>query len=187
MKSNEIEKLVEKAKGRDPDAFTQLMQHYMKDMYRVALAVLMNDEDAADAISETILTCFEKIGTLKKNYYFKTWLTRILLNKCYDIRKDRKHYVSMDAEKAELVGRIDADDTRVDVSMAGMVSEDDCNSELKEALFALDEKYRVLITMYYLEGYSIAEISGLLKIPKSTVQTRLWRGRKKLGEYLRGK
>ena len=179
MKNNEIEGLVEKAKGRDPDAFTHLMKYYMKDMYRVALAVLMNDEDAADAISETILACYEKIDTLKKNSYFKTWVTRILLNKCYDIRKDRKHYVSMDEETAEFV--------LFAGSKGQVVFEDDYNSELKEALYILDEKYRLLITMYYIEGYSIAEISRLLKIPQSTVQTRLWRGRKKLGEYLKKK
>lgn len=44
--------LIDQAKGRDPDAFAELMQLYMQDMYRVALAILMNDEDAADAIQD---------------------------------------------------------------------------------------------------------------------------------------
>ena len=52
MQSREIENLVKDAKRKNPDAFTELMQLYMKDMYRVALAILMNDEDAADAIQE---------------------------------------------------------------------------------------------------------------------------------------
>lgn len=46
----EIQNLVRKAKRHDPDAFTKLMQYYAKDMYRTAIAILMNDEDAADAI-----------------------------------------------------------------------------------------------------------------------------------------
>ena len=57
----------------------------MKDMYRIAIAILMNDEDAADDLQDTILTCFEKLYTLKKAEYFKTWMTRILINHCYDI------------------------------------------------------------------------------------------------------
>lgn len=60
MQSKETRNLVEKARKKEPDAFTELMQLYMKDMYRVALAILMNDEDAADAIQDTILVCWEK-------------------------------------------------------------------------------------------------------------------------------
>ena len=55
MKKTEMMNLIRKAKDRDPDAFTTLMQQYTKDMYRVAIAILMNDEDAADAIQEKIL------------------------------------------------------------------------------------------------------------------------------------
>lgn len=63
------------------------MQLYMKDMYRTAIAILMNDADAADAIQDTILSCWEKLDTLREPRYFKTWLTRILIHKCYDIKK----------------------------------------------------------------------------------------------------
>ena len=56
----EIEQLVRRAKKRDPDAFTELMQLHEKDMYRTASAILAQDADIADAIQETILTCWEK-------------------------------------------------------------------------------------------------------------------------------
>lgn len=66
----------------------------------------------------------------------------------------------------------------------GGAAEEDCyNLELKEALFALSEKYRIVMTLFYGEGYHIEEIAAMLKIPKSTVQTRLHRARKKLEEY----
>lgn len=88
MQENHIDFLVTKyLKEKDPDAFTKLMQFYMKDLYRVALAILMNDEDASDAIQDTILACWEKIHTLRQTSYFRTWMTRILIRKCYDIRK----------------------------------------------------------------------------------------------------
>lgn len=74
--------LLKKAKRRDAQAFVALMQENTKDMYKVAIAILSNDEDAADAIQDTILACWEKLTTLKQDEFFKSWLTRILINKC---------------------------------------------------------------------------------------------------------
>lgn len=71
MKDNAVENLVKKAEQKNPDAFTELMRLYAKDMYKVALAILMNDEDAADAIQDTILVCWEKINTLKYAQFLK--------------------------------------------------------------------------------------------------------------------
>ena len=103
MQKNEMMNLIRKAKDRDPDAFTTLMQQQTKDMYRVAIAILMNDEDAADAIQETILDCWERIGTLRENRYFKTWLTRILINNCYDIRRKRENLAPMEGYEPSAV------------------------------------------------------------------------------------
>ena len=89
MSTTENFRLIQKAKERDPDAFTELMNLYMKDMYRTAIAILMNDADAADAVQETILTCWERLSSLRDNKFFKTWMTRILINKCHDIRNQR--------------------------------------------------------------------------------------------------
>lgn len=57
MLEKEIQTYIQRAKEHDPDAFTDLMQFYMKDMYRTAIAILMNDADSADAIQDTILAC----------------------------------------------------------------------------------------------------------------------------------
>lgn len=164
MQKNEIADIVKKAKCRDPEAFTKLMQLHMKNMYRVALAILLNDEDAADAIQETILACWEKIETLKEERYFKTWMTRILINNCYDIRKKVIHTVDLKEWEEP-------------------AAEDHYNLEWKEALASLDKKYGIVLTLFYSEGYHISEISRMLKIPPSTVRTRLQRGRERLARY----
>lgn len=62
-------------------------------MYKVAKAILKNDDDVADAMQETILTCWEKIDSLKKEDYFKTWMIRILINQCNSIYRKRKKLV----------------------------------------------------------------------------------------------
>ena len=75
-----MENLVKKAKAGDSGAFAQLIRMNTQSMYKVAWAYLKNDEDVADAIQETILKCYEKLSTLKKDSYFKTWMIRILIN-----------------------------------------------------------------------------------------------------------
>lgn len=85
----ELRRLILKAKEYDPDAFVTLMQYFSKDMYRTAMAILGNTEDAADVIQDTILTCWQKLETLREERYFKTWMTKILMNKCYDLKKQQ--------------------------------------------------------------------------------------------------
>ena len=92
----EITRLVKRAKRKDADAFTELMESQMQNMYKVARSILSRDEDVADAISDTILVCWEKIDTLKKNRFFRTWMTRILINKCNDILRAGQRTVFKD-------------------------------------------------------------------------------------------
>ena len=86
-----MDNLIRRAKQGNPDAFVALMQSQMQNMYKAAKAVLRNDEDVADAISDTILVCWEKLRQLKEEAYFRTWMTRILINKCHDILRKQKH------------------------------------------------------------------------------------------------
>ena len=85
---NEI--LIRKAKKGDKDAFCRLIDENVQSMYKVAAAYLKNDEDVADAIQDTILSCYENLKSLKQNRYFKTWMIRILINKCKDMIQKKK-------------------------------------------------------------------------------------------------
>lgn len=162
----ELRRLILKAKEYDPDAFVTLMQYFSKDMYRTAMAILGNTEDAADVIQDTILTCWQKLETLREERYFKTWMTKILMNKCYDLKKQQISQIPL--EECE------------NLSSSSCDKSDDFN----ELLAQLDEKYRLPLVLFYGEGYKTAEIARILDIPKSTVQTRLARGREKLAMYL---
>lgn len=159
-----IEDLVRLAQNRDADAFTQVMQSQMQNLYKAARAMLENDEDAADAISDTILTCWEKLDQLKKPEYFRTWMTRILINKCNDILRKRN--------KVRLLG----DESR---EIPFSPQEYD-NVEWLETLKGLDEKYRMILILYYVNGLETSDISAALHIPVSTVRTRLSRARDQL-------
>ena len=80
-----VKYLVKKAQRNDKEAFVELMELNKQSMYKIAKSYLRSDEDVADAMSDTILACYEKISDLREPKYFKTWMTRILINKCKDI------------------------------------------------------------------------------------------------------
>lgn len=81
--------LVKRAKSGNEEAFIRLMELQSDCMYKMAKTILKNEEDVADAMAETVLTCWEKSSTLRKNRYVKTWMIRILLNKCYDLLRKK--------------------------------------------------------------------------------------------------
>ena len=167
-------KLVLQAKKHDKEAFVKLVGNYQVSMYKTAIAILQNDEDAADAIQETILKCYEKLSTLKKDSYFKTWMIRILINNCNEmLRHKGRVFPTMEMEEGIF-------------EESGYV---DC--EWKEILASLEEKYQVVMLLYYSKSLSVKEIAALLEISQNTVLTRLSRARKQLraeyeGGYIHG-
>ncbi len=158
-----IHNLIRNAQRKDADAFTELMQSQMQAMYKTAQAILKNDEDAADAISETILACWEKMEQLKKPEFFKTWMTRILINKCNDILRQKKRVSPVEEveERAENASEYE-------------------NIEWMELMENLDEKYRLVMILHYVNSLTATEIASVLHMPVSTVRTRLSRGRKQI-------
>lgn len=166
-KGTGMDKLIQRAKEKDADAFAELMQRQMQSMYKTAWAMVGNDEDVADVIQETILTCYEKMGQLKTNAYFQTWMIRILINKCNDLLRKRR--------------RVQLTEEPVEIPVMERAYE---NAEWKEVLMTLDEKYRVAVLLYYIEGLSTADISKILGLSESAVRSRLSRARKMLGQEL---
>lgn len=158
-----MDSLIRKAQKHDKDAYTALMQANMKSMYKIAKAILKNDDDAADAMQETALTCWEKMDTLKKAEYFRTWMTRILINHCMAIYRQRQRFAASEWFPEEPV---------FDPAYE--------NAEWEAFLNCLEEKYRVVIVLYYAEGFRVKEIAGMLGISESAVKGRLAAARGKV-------
>lgn len=155
--------LINRALQSDKEAFLELMNQNSCSMYKIAWAVLKNTDDAADAVQDTILTCYEKLHTLRRPEYFKSWMIRILLNHCYRIQR---HYQHLDMEQE--ISEVPA----ADLSLAEF--------EFKELLQGLDEKYRIILILYYAEELRISEIASILDLNENTVKTRLKRAREQL-------
>lgn len=139
------------------------MQAQAQSMYKVAKAILKNDQDVLDAMQETALTCWEKIGTLKQERYFKTWLIRILINHCNEICRQRQYTVS--DEMVVETGR--NEDSFLAV-------------EWDDFLNGLDRKHRTVVILYYVQEFKTREIAEILRVNESTVRSRLAAAREKM-------
>lgn len=146
------------------EEFTQAILGMTDTLYRVAATQLRQRADREDAVQECLRKAWEKRHRLRDERYLQTWVIRILLNECHTIQ--RRMARTLPAE---------------DVPAVQHSREE---GPLKAALLRLEERYRVPILLHYLEGYSVAEVAAVLRVPQGTVKTRLARGRKALKALL---
>ncbi|MCI8418374.1 MAG: sigma-70 family RNA polymerase sigma factor [Lachnospiraceae bacterium] len=158
-----MEELIRRARAYDGEAFVELMEQHKQSMFKIAFAYLKREEDAADAVSETILDCFEHLGSLKETRYFSTWLVRILINNCKDILKHSQKVVSMDALEG--------------LEPSQMSRE---NREFLEYLEPLAQEERMAMILFYVWGFRTREIAQIMNQKESTVKSRLLRGRERI-------
>lgn len=167
---NTVNTLVRRARRGDAEAFIALIEECKMTLQRVALGYLRNEEDVADAMQDTILDAYEHIGNLKKEEYFKTWLVRILINRC------TKRY-RMNQHKAYLEDY--SEEARSDVEKADV--------EFREMLSILPDDSRVIFQLYYGEQFTVREIAEILDMNENTIKSRLHRGKKQLRVALEGR
>lgn len=160
-------RLVLQAQRRDKDAFVTLIGLYRESMYQIAYAILKNNEDAADAMQDTILICWEKIDTLRHARYFKTWMTRILINRCNRLYNQRSR--TADLNEGTLTTALPDPASQV---------------EWQEMMQQLTDNQRIVVELYYAQQFKIHEIADILDITPSAVKNRLHTARKVLKQYI---
>lgn len=158
--------LVKRAQKNDMDAFVALIEKHKTGLYKVAKSYLRSEEDVADVMQDTVLSAYEHIRELKNASYFKTWLTRILINHCKNLMRQQKRCIVSDeaAKTSETV----PDDDREFYALVGELPED----------------YRMIFLLYYGEGFHTNEIAQIMELNENTVKSRLKRGREKLRQVL---
>lgn len=172
-----MELMIKRAQKGDKEAFIKLMEKYTQDMYKVAKSRLNSEEDIGDAIQETILSAYKNICVLKNTNYFKTWLIRILINKCNDIIANNKNIVYVEEYYENSINN----------NISQNKNEFENNIAFKEVLEELSEAYRTVVVLYYVNGFNTREISEILNEKEGTIKSRLSRAREKLREfYLEG-
>ena len=142
------------------DAFIREARNVEAMLYHISKSILKNDSDCGDAVQETLLKAYEKLPMLKEEKFFRTWITRILINECKGILRKQKKVVPYE-----------------DYMGNERLSEENRYHHLYMAIMELPEDLRILVTLYYIEGFSQKEISEILEIPEGTIKSRLSRAR----------
>ncbi|MGP4062941.1 sigma-70 family RNA polymerase sigma factor [Halobacillus sp. H74] len=168
-----IIKLVIKAQKGNDRAFLKLFQQHEVDIYRMAYVYVKNKEDALDIVQEVAYQSFNKICTLKKAEYFKSWLMKITINCSINLVNKNKKVVPLEPKFDEFISSGN-EDIPLKLSLKDLIE------ALKE-----DEKSVVLLKFYH--DHTFKEIAEILEIPLGTAKSVLYRALKKLRKgYLKG-
>lgn len=151
--------------------FLQKTLEAEKTLFHVAFSILHNEQDCADAVQEAITKAYMKKNQLQNSAYFKTWLTRIVINECYSLLRKKKQYAEF------------CEETVADKSYLNEYIREEY-LDLYQAISKLKEKDKICVLLFYMEDYSVSQIAEVLKVSQGTVKSRLNRARRQLKELL---
>ena len=156
--------------------FETLVKEHYQDLYRFALSLVKNESDATDLTQQTYLRYAKKGHQIREVEKTKSWLFTTLRREFYNRKNRERKFPHVDMESVgDAVGSVDA---RVVESMDASLA--------MEALRKVEEKFRLPLSMFYLQDCSYKEIAETLEIPIGTVMSRLSRGKRQLRELLAG-
>ena len=177
--------IVQRVLEGDTNAFEELGLEYEKKVYNVALRMLNNSEDAADMTQEAFIKAYNSLSGFRGDSKFSVWLTRIVSNLCLDFMRSRNRRptvsLSMEDEDGEDV-QLDIADTSQ--SPEQLLERSLTRESVRRGLQSLPEDYREILLLREIQGLSYDEIAAALDIEVGTVKSRIFRGRKKLCDYL---
>ena len=154
-----MEKIARRAIGGDEQAILSLLEHYEESLYRTAYAYLRNEQDALDAMQELAYRALKKMHQVKEPAYVSTWLVRVLINICLDMKKKQQKYTSDYKEP---------------------VYEQHSDFEVLDLIQHLPEQEQQAIYLKYVEQWTNKDIAQLQNIPEGTVKSRVHHALKKL-------
>ena len=172
---NKHDSIIDRCRSGDQKAYYEIYKLYSKAMFNICLRILGDQEMAEDVLQEAFVNAFQNLKSYQGKATFGAWLKRIVVNKAISVlRKNRLEIVLTDAHP-------------------DVVEEDGTNEEelelkverVREAIQRLPNGFRVVFSLYLLEGYDHKEIAEILDISESTSKTQYNRAKKKLREILK--
>jgi RNA polymerase sigma-70 factor (ECF subfamily) len=169
------------------DNFVEQAMEYMPALYSAALRMTRNPADAEDLVQETYLKAYRSFSSFEQGTNLKAWLYKILTNSFINTFRAKKRRPSEtelgELEDLYLYKRVSATNT-LGRSAEDEVLEKLTDNEVKEALEALPDAFRMAVILSDIEGFSYQEIAEITGAPTGTVMSRLHRGRKALQKAL---
>ena len=167
--------LIDACKKGSRIAQFRIYELYYKAMYNTALRIVGDPDDAEDVMQEAFLKAFQKLDTFIGKVSFGAWLKKIVINKALDFIKLKRHTISVDEIGEDILPVEEQDEPVLK-----------CDPEIvKKAIFSLPEGYRIVLSLFLLEGYDHDEISNILNISNATSRTQYHRAKKKLLDILK--
>ena len=156
-----------KSSARPADEIEETVHRYADTLYRICLTQLKNTADAEDAVQTVFLKLLQKAPSFESDAHEKAWLIRVAVNACRDTQRSRTRHPEEPLEDTDVPAQLRTE------------------SGVREALGKVPEKYRIVLTLHYIEGYTAAEIAPMIGKTQSAVKMRLQKGRQLLEEIYR--
>ena len=170
--------IIDKCLQGDRKAQIELYKIYYKAMYNTSLRIVNNTADAEDIMQEAFISAFAKLHTFDGSSAFGAWLKKIVVNKSIDFLKKRK------IETVDMTNiNIPEEETTDSVTAFAEIKA----AEIKKAISELPDGYRVILSLYLLEGYDHDEIAEIMNITSSTSRSQYTRAKRKLAGLLENK
>jgi RNA polymerase sigma-70 factor (ECF subfamily) len=171
--------LVVECKQGSKKACYELYKLYSKAMLNVAFRIVGNIAEAEDVLQEAFLDAFNKVKDFRQDTTFGLWLKQIVVNRSINMLRKRKlELIEMEGDMLENIADEEAEDDE-DIQYQA--------ARVKEAIKELPEGYRLVISLYLLEGYDHEEIGQVLNISENTSRTQFLRAKRKLIDILKYK
>ena len=171
--------LVLECKQGSKKACYELYKLYSKAMLNVAFRIVGNIAEAEDVLQEAFVDAFSKLKDFRQDTTFGLWLKQIVVNRSINLlRKRRLELVDLEEGQLENIAEDEIEDEEEIQFQA---------TRIKEAMKELPEGYRLVISLYLLEGYDHEEIGQILNISENTSRTQFLRAKRKLLEILQKK
>lgn len=174
-----IDELIALCKKKDQKAQFEIYNRYCKAMYNVAVRIVKDQQYAEDVMQEGFLKAFTKIDSYKNEVAFGAWLKRIIVNYSIDFYKQQNKLFSEDFNQTlqktedydeECLETIDFNNLKI--------------KQIVDTMQTMKENYRMVLTLFYMEGYDYDEISDILNISYANCRTTLFRAKDNLRSKL---
>lgn len=160
-------------KRGDRQSQFKLYNLYAKAMYNTALRIVQDEAEAADVLQEAFIDAFSRLDSFRQESTFGLWIKQIVINKSISsLRKRRLPLQSLDDE--DEIAEEETEDNHIEWKVEA----------IKNAIHRLPDGYRLVLTLYLLEGYDHEEIAHILRISEATSRSQYLRGKRKLLDYL---
>ena len=166
--------IVDACRRGNRQAQFELYRLYSKAMYNICLRMVKNEWDAEDLLQNSFVDVFSKLHTFRHQSSIGAWIKRIIINNCINFLKKRR------IEFQEMDDSLSPAEENPQSSNSPIYSVE----AIKEAIYQLPDGYRVVFTLYSMEGYDHQEIAEILNISVATSKSQYSRAKKKLREML---